>query len=137
MFKRMFTGFHGWLYRLSNGRIGGGMREAKILVLTTTGRKSGKPRSFPLIYLEHGDAKAVMASNSGGASHPAWYFNLVANPDVSYQIRSDTTAATATTADAGTKAQLWPDFVSVYPTYEKYTEKTDRDFPVVLLTPRS
>jgi deazaflavin-dependent oxidoreductase (nitroreductase family) len=126
-----------WAYRATNGRLGGTfMRGAPVLLLTTVGRKSGARRVAPLIYARDRDRLLVVASRGGMDHHPLWYHNLVAHPEVEVQIGAETRAMTARTATPAEKAELWPTVVAVYRDYADYQARTNRDIPVVILTPR-
>jgi deazaflavin-dependent oxidoreductase (nitroreductase family) len=103
------------------------------LILTTRGRQSGEQRSTPLIYQPDGDAFVVVASKGGAEEPPAWYLNLQADPQVEVQIRDERFAARARTADAQEKERLWPKMVAVWPAYDEYQAKTEREIPVVIL----
>jgi deazaflavin-dependent oxidoreductase (nitroreductase family) len=103
------------------------------LVLTTRGRRSGRLRRNALIYGTDGDAFVVVASYGGAPANPAWYANLAADPDVTVQAGADVFRAVARTAAAQEKERLWPDMVSIWPDFDNYRQKTDRDIPVVLL----
>ncbi|MFF0719285.1 MULTISPECIES: nitroreductase family deazaflavin-dependent oxidoreductase [unclassified Micromonospora] len=103
------------------------------LLLTTRGRRSGALRRTALIYRRHGDAYVVVASQGGAPRHPAWYLNLLADPEAQVQVAAERFTARARTATAEEKARLWPDMVAVWPAYDDYQTKTDRDIPVVLL----
>lgn len=105
------------------------------LVLTTTGRKTGEPRKSALIYQTHGDSYVVVASKGGAPDDPGWYKNLVADPNVKLQVGAEKFDAVARTAGAEEKAALWPTMAAVWPSYDDYKKKTDRDIPVVLLDP--
>ena len=124
---------HVRLYRLTGGRFVGRVGKAPILLLTTIGRRSGKPRTAPLLYLRDGERLAIVASFGGHPTHPVWYLNLTANPEVNVQVGPDRFAATARTATPEEHASLWPLFVEMYPGYAGYQEKTSREIPVVLL----
>jgi deazaflavin-dependent oxidoreductase (nitroreductase family) len=106
---------------------------APTLVLTTTGRRSGQLRRNALIYGQDGDRYVVVGSRGGGDNHPLWYLNLVDNPSVGVQIKSEVFAARARTASPEEKAQLWPLMTSIWPDYDQYQAKTERDIPVVIL----
>ena len=108
----------------------------KVLLLTTTGRKSGAPRVAPLIYLRDGERLVLVASKGGMDHHPLWYHNLVANPEVEVQIGAETRPMTARTATPAEKAALWPKVVAVYRDYADYQARTTRDIPAVILSPR-
>ncbi len=126
-----------WVYRASGGRLGGRfLRGAPVMLLTTIGRRSGEPRIAPLIYLEDGDNVVTVASKGGSARHPLWYRNLQANPDVEVQIGADKRKLRARTASAEEKDKLWSRLTTVYPDYDDYQARTDRDIPVVILEPR-
>ena len=130
---KLFSKAHNVLYRVSGGRVFGSLGEAPVLLLTVTGRKSGKPRTTPLLYIEDGDSFAVVASFGGAPEHPAWYRNLERNPRATVQIENQVVPVTAATATPEEKKRLWPRFTAVYPDYDTYQKKTKRDIPVVLL----
>lgn len=106
---------------------------APTLVITTTGRRSGQLRRNALIYGQDGDRYIVVGSKGGSDHHPLWYLNLVENPSVGVQVKRDKFTAKARTASAEEKAQLWPLMTAIWPDYEKYQAKTERDLPVVIL----
>jgi len=125
-----------WLFRASGGRLGNKfMRGAPVLLLTTTGRKSGQPRTTPLIYLTDGDDVVIVASKAGSSFHPLWYLNLVADPAVEIEIGSEKRAMRAHTASAEEKQKLWPRLLDVYRDYDDYQARSPRDIPVVILSP--
>jgi deazaflavin-dependent oxidoreductase (nitroreductase family) len=103
------------------------------LILTTKGRRSGEPRSTPLIYQRHGDDYLVVASKGGADEPPAWYLNLEADPDVEVQVRDERFHAHARTAKAGEKPELWEIMLGAWPAYAEYQKKTEREIPVVVL----
>jgi deazaflavin-dependent oxidoreductase (nitroreductase family) len=103
------------------------------LLLTTTGRKSGRELTLPLIFGRSGDDYVVVASKGGAPQHPAWYLNLEANPTVQVQVKADKFTAHAHTATAQERAALWPKMVEIYAPYADYQKKTDRQIPVVVL----
>lgn len=103
------------------------------LLLFTTGRKTGEQRIAPLIYQEHDGAYLVVASKGGAPEPPAWYVNLEANPDVEVQIKADRFGARARTATADEKPEMWKKMAAVWPDYDEYQKKTDREIPVVVL----
>lgn len=106
-----------------------------ILLLHTVGRTSGKERVHPLIFREYQGDYLIVASKGGADEPPDWYLNLQANPDdVSVQIKGDTFAVRARTATPQEKPAMWQHMVEVWPDYENYKQKTDRDIPVVVLT---
>ncbi len=134
---RAITGFHRRLYTLSGGRIGDGIAGMPVVILTTTGRKSGQPRETMLTSpVQDGDTMVLVASYGGDDRHPQWYLNLQASPDVTVTAKGVTTPMSARVATAEEKAQLWDRITSAYRGYAGYQKRTDRDIPVVLLTPR-
>jgi deazaflavin-dependent oxidoreductase (nitroreductase family) len=125
------NGEDGYLWDAS---LGGGKGMVPTLLLTTTGRKSGKPLTLPLIFGRSGSDYVVVASKGGAPAHPAWYLNLEANPVVQVQVKADKFSARAHTAAGAERAALWPLMVKIYGPYEHYQTKTDRQIPVVVLT---
>ena len=103
------------------------------LLLTTRGRRSGLLRRTALIYGRDGDAYVVVASQGGDPRHPAWYLNLEADPDVHVQVRAEEFTARARTATGAERERLWRDMARIWPPYEDYQRKTDREIPVVVL----
>ena len=124
---------HRWLYRVSDGRLGKTFFGSPILLLTTTGRRTGRPRTQPLTYLPEGNRLIVVASNGGQPNHPAWYLNLRASPQVSVQLGDRTRAMIAQRTEGDERARLWSRVVEEYPAYAQYQLKTDRQIPVVVL----
>ena len=129
----LFSTIHGGLLRLTRGRLPG---SAHFLVLTTTGRKSGKQRRVPLIFVEDDGKYAIVASRAGSDAQPVWWLNLQAEPNASIEIRGDSTAVAAAEASQADHDRLWPELTAIYPTYDEYVKRTERRIPVVLLTPR-
>jgi deazaflavin-dependent oxidoreductase (nitroreductase family) len=123
--------------KLSGGRFGWDVANMPVLELTTTGRKSGRPRTVLLTSpLRDGDAIVVVASRGGDDHHPAWLVNLRANPDVEVAIgRQPRRPMRARIADPDERARLWPQVVAKYKGYGDYQTKTDREIPLVLLEP--
>ncbi|MFI6080505.1 nitroreductase family deazaflavin-dependent oxidoreductase [Streptomyces sp. NPDC051217] len=103
------------------------------LILTTTGRKSGEQRSTPLIYRSHGDDVMVVASHGGADLAPQWYRNIQADPEVQVQVKGDRFTARARTATAEERPEMWRKMAEVWPAYDDYQTKTDREIPVVVL----
>ena len=120
-------------YRLTGGRIGGTAGSMPVLLLTTTGRRSGKPRTAPLFYLEDGDRLVVVASNVGQDDDPGWWYNLQTNPAATVQIGRTLTPVRARKANAIERQHLWSQFVARHPAYNVYRSRTSREFPVVVL----
>jgi deazaflavin-dependent oxidoreductase (nitroreductase family) len=115
--------------------LGGGKGMVRTLLLTTVGRKSGKILTLPLIFGRSGKNYLVVASKGGAPTHPAWYLNLQANPEVRVQVKAEKFTARARTANAEERAALWPKMVEIYGPYAQYQTKTDRQIPVVILEP--
>jgi deazaflavin-dependent oxidoreductase (nitroreductase family) len=120
-------------YVETDGEEGYEWQGTTILILTTTGRKSGEERSTPLIYREHGDDYVVVASKGGAPAHPAWYRNLSEQPEVTVQVKADRFPARARTATPAERPELWDLMAEDWPQYNDYQKKTDREIPVVVL----
>ncbi|MEH0933701.1 nitroreductase family deazaflavin-dependent oxidoreductase [Micromonospora psammae] len=103
------------------------------LLLTTRGRKSGKLRRTALIYGRDGDAYLLVGSQGGAPQHPAWYLNLLAHPEVEVQVGAETFTARARTAGPEEKPRMWRTMSDIWPAYDEYQTKTDRELPVVVL----
>jgi deazaflavin-dependent oxidoreductase (nitroreductase family) len=125
-------GEDGYLWDAS---LGGGTGLVPTLLLTTVGRKSGRLLTLPLIFGRSGPNYVVVASKGGAPTHPSWYLNLQAKPEVKVQVKAEKFTARAHTADAAERAALWPKMVQIYGPYAQYQAKTDRQIPVVVLTP--
>lgn len=120
-------------YLATNGEDGHLYQGWPTLLLTTRGRKSGKLRRTALIYQQDGDRYLLVASNAAAPKHPAWYVNLVANPEVTVQVGADTFTARARTATPEEKRLLWPRMTAIFPLYDTYQAQTDRELPLVIL----
>jgi len=131
----LFGAEHVKRYIETGGREGHEWAGAHVLILTTTGRRTGELRSTPVIYRRRGDQYVVVASRAGADEHPAWYLNLRAAPRVQVQVLGDSFAADARTATPEEKAELWPSMTQVWPDYDRYQAQTRRDIPVVILAP--
>jgi deazaflavin-dependent oxidoreductase (nitroreductase family) len=129
------TRAHAWLMRRSGGRFGRRFLGADVLVLRTTGRRSGEPREAPMFYLPHGDGYAVVASNAASARPPAWWLNLQAHPEAEALVDGDRRHVRARRASGEEVAELWPRFVEMYRGYDHYKEIATREMPVVVLEP--
>jgi deazaflavin-dependent oxidoreductase (nitroreductase family) len=123
-------------YRETGGEEGHDWKGTVTLLLTTTGRRSGEQRTTPLIYQRDGDRYLVVASQGGADEHPAWYLNLSADPNVEVQVKDDRFDATASTAEGEERERLWKLMTATWPAYDQYQTRTDRQIPVVVLTPR-
>lgn len=125
-----------WLYRRTGGRVGGRfLRGAPVCLVTTTGKKTGLPRTVPLLYLADGDNVVIVASKGGFPEHPQWFHNLVAHPEVTVEVGHHTRHMVARVADPAEKAELWPRLVAMYRDYDSYQARTARDIPVVICSP--
>jgi len=130
------------VYRWTGGLLGSTWRVGSafpwgipVLLLTTIGRKSGQPRTLPLLFIEEGDHIIIVASRGGLPSEPLWYKNLVANPECDVQIKRRKLKAKARTASPEEREALWPKLVAHYPDFASYATWTDRIIPVVILEP--
>lgn len=128
---------HRVLLKLSGGKIGWTAGKMPVLRLTTTGRKSGEARSVMLTSpVQEGQTIVIVASRGGDETHPAWFLNLRDNPSVEVSFQgAPTEPMNAHVADAEERARLWPTITATYKNYEGYQTKTDREIPLVLLSP--
>ena len=133
--KNTFSRLHTPLYRLTGGRVAGRFRGIPILLLTTTGRKSGKPHTWPLLYFRNEGRYVLIASNWGQNHHPAWLLNLRENPQATIEIGRQRIDVTAEEASGDERDHLWQGAVGAYSGYSRYQQRTDRPIPVVVLTP--
>lgn len=124
------NGADGYLW---DAKLGGGEGLVPTLLLTTTGRKSGRPLTMPLIFGMSGKHYVLVASKGGAPQHPAWYLNLAANPEVGVQVKAEKFKARARTATGAERTRLWEQMVALYSPYADYQKKTDRQIPVVVL----
>ena len=127
--------FQVWLYRRTDGRRAGSMGGTPILLLTTTGRKSGVARVRPVGYLEEGDRLVVCGSNGGSDHPPAWALNLQANPSATVELKADTFPVTASEVLGDEYEALWTTYTAAYPSFARYRTKTSRHLPLFSLTP--
>jgi deazaflavin-dependent oxidoreductase (nitroreductase family) len=126
---------HAFWYQMSGGIIGTKVSGMPVLLLTTTGRKSGRKRTTPLTHQRDGDNYVVIASNSGHDNHPAWYINLRSNPDAEVVIGREKTRVRAETANDADRERLYKSAVDIFPGYAEYQKETKRKIPVVILRP--
>jgi deazaflavin-dependent oxidoreductase (nitroreductase family) len=124
-------------FRANGGKVGGPFEGAPLLLLHTTGAKSGQERVHPMMYRPTDGGYAVFASKAGAPTNPAWYHNLVANPDVQAEIGSQTLALRARVAGDAEREPIWTAQKTEYPGFQEYEEKTTRRIPVVILEPAS
>jgi deazaflavin-dependent oxidoreductase (nitroreductase family) len=132
--ENLFGEEHVRRYRETGGEVGHEWkRGSKILLLTTKGRKTGEPRTTPLIYENAGDAYVIVASKGGAPEHPGWYANLAKTPEVELQVRDEVFPAHARVADGEERERLWKLAAEQWPAYDDYAKKTDREIPVIVL----
>lgn len=133
---QLFGPEHVRAYRETGGGRGYHWRGTEILLLTTEGRRSGQARTTPLIHRTDDGRWVVVASKGGWPANPAWYENLAANPDATIQVKQETVPVRASTARGEERSRLWSLMTEVWPAYDDYQRKTDREIPVVVLTRR-
>ena len=132
--ESLFGDEHVRRYRETGGTVGHIWREGStILLLTTTGRKTGEKRTAPLIYAQDGDHYVIVASKGGAPEHPGWYQNIEKTPEVELQVKDEVFRAHARTATGEERARLWRKANEVWRHYDEYAAKTDREIPVVVL----
>jgi deazaflavin-dependent oxidoreductase (nitroreductase family) len=124
------------VYRLTRGRLMGKVGRAPVLLLTTTGRRTGQPRTAPVCHLADGDRVVVIGSNAGNADAPAWSHNLKANPDAEIEIRGQRRHVRARVAEGEERAELWRKMNVQYGGFEDYDHRTSREIAVFVLDPR-
>jgi deazaflavin-dependent oxidoreductase (nitroreductase family) len=136
LYFKGFTGFHRLVWQASGGRIAGNLLGMPVVMLTTTGRKSGQKRDSMLTSpLQVGDSVVLVASFGGDDRHPTWYLNLKANPSVEATIGRNRRAMTARVAEGDERAELWAKLTAAHANYAGYQTKTNREIPVVVLDP--
>jgi deazaflavin-dependent oxidoreductase (nitroreductase family) len=135
--EQLYGQAHVHKYRETGGRVGHIWKEGStILLLTTIGRKTGRPGTTPLIYARDGDDYVIVASQGGAPRHPGWYRNLVKTPEVEVQVEDDVFMARARTAEGAERERLWAKANEIWPHYVEYQQRTDRTIPVVVLERR-
>jgi deazaflavin-dependent oxidoreductase (nitroreductase family) len=132
----LFGGEHVRVYRETAGERGYHWRGTTILLLTTEGRRSGESRTTPLIHRTDGDRWVVVASKGGAPENPSWFENLKANPDAAIQVKDENVPVRAKAAEGEERGRLWSLMAEVWPPYDEYQAKTDREIPVVVLSRR-
>jgi deazaflavin-dependent oxidoreductase (nitroreductase family) len=130
---RIFSNMHAGLYRLTRGAASN--PKYPTMLLTVTGRKTGEPRTVPLIYIEDGHSLVIAAAYAGSDTDPAWWLNLQANPDAVATVKDRTFQVRASLAPADRRNELWRRLEQMYPYFTGYQQRTDRQIPVVILTP--
>ena len=121
-------------FRANDGKVGGQFANMTLLLLHTTGAKSGLPRVNPVAYVTDGDRYLIAASKGGAPSHPDWYHNLVANPEVSVEVGAEQFDALATVVEEPVRSELYDKMAASYPAFAGYEEKTTRTIPLIVLT---
>jgi deazaflavin-dependent oxidoreductase (nitroreductase family) len=135
--EHLFGDEHVRVYRETGGERGYiWKRGTSILLLTTTGRRTGEPRTTPLIYRDDGDRWIVVASKGGYDEHPLWFQNLQANPEATIEVRDEQIPVRASVAEGEERARLWRLMTEVWPDYDAYQARTGREIPVVVLARR-
>jgi deazaflavin-dependent oxidoreductase (nitroreductase family) len=124
------------VYRLTRGRLFGKIGRAPVLLLTSTGRRSGQRRTAPVLYLRDGERVVVIGSNAGNAKAPAWSYNLKANPDAEVEIGAERRPVRARLAEGDERAELWQKMNQQYAGFDDYNERTSRHIGVFVLEPR-
>jgi deazaflavin-dependent oxidoreductase (nitroreductase family) len=132
---RVFLWIHVSLYRLTRGKFAGQIQGLGVLILTTTGRKTGKARVTPLGHFEHDGGYVVIGSNGGSDAYPSWFLNLKNNPRATIQVNDQCIEVTAEITGPETRGQLWAQLIDRAPGYAAYAKKTSREIPVVILRP--
>jgi F420H(2)-dependent quinone reductase len=130
--QNLITAVHVFIYRATNGALGGRVLNSPVLLLTTRGRRSGKDRTVPLLYLADGDDVVLVASNGGAVRSPAWWLNLEAHPEAHIQVKDVRRQVRVVRATVEEKQRLWPLLTAMYSGYKQYQEITDRDIPVAI-----
>ena len=132
---RLFYVLHRAIYRVSGGRIFSRSLGCPVVLLTTTGRRSGEPRTAPIFGFKEGQSIVVMPSNAGKKPYPSWYLNLRANPHAQVQLGPEIWKVRAREATSEERDRLWLRLASQYRGYDVYRERTDRHIPVLILDP--
>jgi len=132
---RFFIAVHIFFYQQSGGWVGGKVRGLNVLLLTTTGRKSGRPRTMPLGYFEHNGGYVIIASNSGSDHQPDWYYNLKSNSLAGIQIMNHRTPVRAEQVTSEERGSLWNELIRIFPGYADYQKRTSREIPLIMLNP--
>ena len=132
---KAWSAFNVWVYRWSAGRLLGSFLGAPVCLVTMTGRKTGKIRTIPLIYLPHGEDVILVASQGGMDTHPVWYHNIIARPEIEIQDKARRRTLRARRATDEEKRELWPHILSIYKDFDAYQQRTHRNIPVIICSP--
>jgi F420H(2)-dependent quinone reductase len=135
IFMQIGMAIHIFLYRLTGGKFGGKMGGNEVLLLNAVGRKSGKQRTNPVMFIRDGGAYVITASAGGAPSNPDWYYNLRAHPQTTIQVMEQRINVTASEADPSERERLWAKLISQSPQFKGYETKTTRKIPMVILYP--
>jgi deazaflavin-dependent oxidoreductase (nitroreductase family) len=133
---QLFGAEHVRVYRETDGEHGYHWRGTTILLLSTTGRKSGQERTTPLIHRTDDGRWVVVASKGGASDHPGWYENLQANPEATIQVKGERIPVRGSTAEGEERERLWSAMTEVWPAYDEYQHKTSREIPIVVFRRR-
>lgn len=133
---RLITKSNYIIYRASRGRLWNTTAGLPVIILSVTGRKTGKTHTFPIGALPDGERMVLIGSNGGRDQHPAWYHNILANPQVRFEQNGETVQATASVAEPEEYERLWQALMGISPDYNLYTRMTTRKIPLVILTPQ-
>lgn len=134
---RPMSALNVFFYRMSGGKLMGKLGGGPVCLVTMTGRKTGKTRVIPLMYNVRGDDVILVASRAGTPTHPAWYYNLIATPDIEIQVGRDKQRYHVRQADDAEKAELWPLLVENYKDFDLYQNRTERNIPVLVCSPKA
>ena len=133
--RSLFGEEHVRRYRETDGEVGYLWNGAPILLLTTKGRRTGEPRTTPLIFGRSGDAYVIVASKGGAPEHPGWYRNIERDPEVELQVKAEHVRGRARVAEGEERERLWRALAEIWPAYDEYATRTDRVIPVVVVDP--
>ena len=133
--RSLFGQEHVRRYRETDGEVGYIWNGAPTLLLTTTGRRTGQPSTTPLIFGRNGDDFVLVASQGGAPEHPGWYRNLVKHPEVELQVKDDIFRGLARTSTDDERERLWRQMAEIWPHYNAYATRTEREIPVVVVEP--
>ncbi|MGI8964146.1 MAG: nitroreductase/quinone reductase family protein [Thermomicrobiales bacterium] len=123
-------------FRAHNGKLGGRWANSQLVLVNTIGAKSGQVRTIPLVHLQQKDRIYIVGSAAGSHKHPDWYHNLLANPDISYELGDGPVEATAMLIDGEDRAIAWTEIAAAFPFFGDYQDQVSREIPVFVLTPR-
>ena len=132
---KLFTAFHVFLYKLSGGRLFNRMGGGEICIVKMTGAKSGQPREFPLMYVPYRNGIVLVASLAGAPKHPVWYHNLIKYPQFEVTVESTVRKLVARIASKEEKNEVWPLCCRIYPDFQLYQDRTERDIAVFICEP--